>query len=350
MRRGKTFTYVDARGQRISDPTELARIKRLAIPPAWTQVWISPDPDAHLLATGRDQRGRKQYRYHPTWRAVRDADKFDRMVAFAKALPSIRRAVERDLAQPGLPRHKVLAAIVRLLEASLIRVGNDEYSRTNHSYGLTTLRDSHVAISGFTVTFEFPGKSGKRHRVKVADRRLARIVKRCRDLPGYELFQYLDDDGNRHRVASDDVNAYLREVSGGDFTAKDFRTWHATVLAALTLRDLCAAGRPANAKHTVREAVEHVAARLGNTPAICRKSYIHPAIIDASLDGRLLDHLQRRAGKTPTGVHKLGADEAAVVRLLRALRTHSRPASGRGELLAALRRSTTSGARHRPAR
>jgi DNA topoisomerase-1 len=356
IRRGKKFGYVDADGRRITNTKELARIKRLAVPPAWTQAWISPDPDAHLLATGRDQRGRKQYRYHPTWRVVRDANKFDRMVAFAKALPNIRRAVECDLQRPGLPREKVLGAIVWLLEASLIRVGNDEYSRANHSYGLTTLRDDHVAISGYTVTFEFHGKGGKRHCIKVADRRLARIVKNCRDLPGYELFQYVDAAGDRHRVTSDDVNAYLREVSGGEFSAKDFRTWHGTVLAALILAPPHGAEDAPGGKRTITLAIEQVAARLGNTPAICRKCYIHPAVLEAFLDHSLAARMRRRlngarsTGKSNRGgTSALDSGEAAVLRLLRARASHGVRPTRPSELLAALRHSVDRG-RARPTR
>jgi DNA topoisomerase-1 len=341
QRRGQHFVYVGSDGKRITDATEIARIKRLAVPPAWEQVWISPDPRAHLLATGRDQRGRKQFRYHPTWRAVRDADKYERLIAFAEALPTIRAAVERDLGRPGLPREKVLAAIVKLLEASLIRVGNDEYARANRSFGLTTLRERHVEISGFTVTFEFRGKGGKQHQIKVADRRLARIVKNCRDLPGYELFQYLDEAGARRRVVSDDVNAYLREIAGDDFSAKDFRTWHGTVLAALTLQELAFDSETA-AKRAVTQAIECVAARLGNTPAICRKCYVHPAVIDAFRERTLLEASRRRPGAADAS-DALSADEQAVLQLLRDHASRAPRPTKPGELTETLRRAVTGG-------
>jgi DNA topoisomerase-1 len=345
-RRGKTFLYIGPNGRRISDPEELARIKRLAVPPAWERVWISPDSRSHLLATGRDQRGRKQYRYHPTWRAVRDSDKFERMLSFAEALPRIREAVERDLRRAGLPREKVLAAIVKLLDASLIRVGNDEYARANRSFGLTTLRDRHVEISGFTVTFDFPGKSGKHHRIKVADRRLARIVKRCRDLPGYELFQYLDDDGVRHRVGSDDVNAYLQEVAGSEFSAKDFRTWAGTVLAALALQEMQAIDGEAGTKRAISRAIEMVAARLGNTPTICRKCYIHPAVLDAFLDRSLVETLRGRAEETlsdDAALEALSAEEAAVLGLLRARLARETRVTKRSDLKETLERAVAAG-------
>jgi DNA topoisomerase-1 len=333
------FVYLDPDGRRITAARELRRIAKLAVPPAWEQVWISPAPLAHLLATGRDQRGRKQYRYHEAWRAVRDADKFGRVIAFAAVLPKIRRTVARDLRRPGLPRRKVLAAIVRLLETSLIRVGNDEYARANRSFGLTTLRGRHIDISGITVTFDFRGKGGKRHHIKVADRRIARIVRNCRDLPGYELFQYLDDAGARHRVASDDVNAYLRAVAGADFSAKDFRTWSGTVLAAQALKPRQAFESQAEARRAITEALEHVAAQLGNTPAICRKCYVHPAVPAAFLDRTLVNGL-RAGAKTRGG---LGADEAAVLRFLRRRPPRQGHTPKPGELIEALRASIAAG-------
>ena len=247
--RGGLFRYVGGDGAVVRDDKSLDRIRRLAIPPAWTQVWIAPKANAHIQATGRDAKGRKQYRYHPEWRRVRDAHKYERMHAFGSALPGIRARVECDLARAGLPREKVLAVVVRLLELSLIRVGNDEYARENQSFGLTTLRDKHVAIEGATISFDFKGKSGKRHKIKIADRRLARIVKRCRDVPGFELFQYLDDDGNRHASDSADVNDYLREITGEAFTAKDFRTWAGTVLAAMSLENAADWSSQSEAKH-----------------------------------------------------------------------------------------------------
>ena len=311
------FEYIDTRGEPIRDDKQLERIKALAIPPAWTDVWICPSPNGHIQATGRDARGRKQYRYHPRWRMVRDETKYARMLAFGAALPRIRKRVERDLKRPGLPREKVLAAVVRLLETTLIRVGNAEYARDNQHYGLTTMRDKHVGVEGTQICFEFTGKSGKRHSVDLRDRRLARIVKQCRDLPGYELFQYIDDDGQRQDVDSADVNAYLREISGEEFTAKDFRTWAGTVLASLALQELETSDSDAEAKHKIGQAVESVSEHLGNTPAICRKCYIHPAVIDAYLEGSLLDVLAQRTRQALAGTPSaLKPEERAVMRLL----------------------------------
>src|SRR5436190_1873273 len=268
-RAGKGFAYSASNGSAIGNSETVRRIKALAIPPAWTDVWICPDPRGHLQATGRDQRGRKQYRYHPQWRTVRDAVKYDHLIAFAEALPSIRRHVQDDLSLPGLPREKVLATCVRLLEETHIRVGNDEYRKQNKSFGLTTLQDRHVQVAGATVRFRFRGKHGIMHEVKVSDRRLARIVKRCQDIPGQELFQYYDDEGTRRDVTSGDVNDYLREIGGPDLSAKDFRTWAGTVLAARFFRE----GEPCETKQEVRSQVvrtiERVAERLGNTVAVC---------------------------------------------------------------------------------
>ena len=271
------FEYVRPRGGVIRNPAELKRLAKLAIPPAWTDVWICADPLGHLQATGRDARGRKQYRYHPDWRVTRDETKYERMLAFAAALPKIRARTTADLACTGLPREKVLAAVVQLLEKSFIRVGNEEYARQNGSVGLTTMKDKHVNVRGSMVKFEFRGKSGVRHSVHVDDRRLARIVKNCRDLPGQELFQYVDEDGNRHKVDSGDVNAYLKEITGEDFTAKDFRTWAGTVLACVALKEMSAErehprrGASRTPKHVV-QAIDAVAGLLGNTRAVCRKS------------------------------------------------------------------------------
>ncbi len=315
-RRDGGFSYRGPDGRPIRDRATLARIKALAIPPAWTDVWISPLPHAHLLATGRDAKGRKQYRYHPRWRAERDRSKYDRMIAFAEALPRIRAAVDSDLARPGLPRPKVLALIARLLEATLIRVGNPEYARANRSFGLTTLRDRHVAVEGMTVTFDFRGKGGKRHRVSLADRRLARIVRNCRDLPGYELFQYVDDDGVRHRIDSADVNGYLRDAAGQDFSAKDVRTWAGTVLAAVALCAMTDWTTGTEATHCIVRAVEHVASRLGNTPAICRKCYVHPTVFEAFRDRSLATAFDAHAPEA-AATAALGPEEAAVLRLLR---------------------------------
>lgn len=291
-RAGKGFVYRGPDGRVIGDRDLLAWIRSLAIPPAWQGVWISPFRDGHLLAVGRDAKGRKQYRYHPRWRAIRDSVKFDRMLAFGRALPTIRAAVAADMAQPGLGRRKVLATTVRLLEVTLIRVGNDEYAKANRSYGLTTLRDRHLKVEGAQFRFSFRGKGGKRHEVTLRNRRLAQIVRRLQDIPGQELFQYYDDDGQRRPVDSADVNGYLREVSGGDFTAKDFRTWAATVLAAWALKELEAFDTQAAAKRNITQAIERVAGRLGNTPAICRKSYVHPEVVGAYLDGSLLESLK----------------------------------------------------------
>jgi DNA topoisomerase-1 len=283
----------------LSDRAELQRIKALVIPPAWTDVWICTDPRGHLQATGRDARGRKQYRYHSRWREVRDEVKYGRLVTFARTLPRIRRRTSADLRRRGLPKAKVLAAVVQLLEKTLIRVGNEEYARENRSIGLTTMRDQHTRINGSSVRFEFRGKSGVQHAVDFRDARLARIVKALRDLPGYELFQYVDKEGRREVIDSADVNAYVRQISGDDFTAKDFRTWAGTVLAAGALSELAQFSSTAQARRNIVRAVEAVAKRLGNTRAVCRKSYIHPAIFEAYLDGATI-----------------AADESAVVEML----------------------------------
>jgi DNA topoisomerase-1 len=294
-RAGKGFRYSGPDGRPIHDPQELRRIKALAIPPAWTEVWICPLPQGHLQATGRDAKGRKQHRYHRCWREVRDETKYGQMLTFAEALPQIRRQVECDLAMPGLPRPKVLATVIRLLETTLIRVGNEEYRRLNRSFGLTTLRDRHVDIEGATLRFQFRGKSGKEHIVQVTDQRLARIVKRCQAIPGQELFQYLDAEGQRFPVDSAAVNTYLQQITGQEFTTKDFRTWAGTVLATLALRECGVWASATQAKKQVVQAVNKVAARLGNTPAICRKCYVHPAVIEAYLAGSLLPTLNTLA-------------------------------------------------------
>ena len=311
------FKYIGADGKVIRNAAELKRIRALAVPPAWKDVWICPDARGHLQATGRDARGRKQYRYHPHWRVCRDETKYDRLQAFAAALPKIRARTTADLARAGLPREKVLATVVQLLEKSLIRVGNEEYAKTNNSFGLTTLKDKHVAVKGPTLRFEFRGKSGVRHSVDVNDRRLARIVKQCRDLPGQDLFQYIDDDGQRCDVTSGDVNAYLKEITGEDFTAKDFRTWSGTVLALTALRELDRAESQRKAKKNVLMAIEAVAGVLGNTRAVCRKSYIHPAVVDSYIDGWMLQVLSRRAtAALKKTAAKLRRDEVAVLAVL----------------------------------
>ncbi len=311
QRAGRGVRYVDARGRLVKDPRILARIRALAVPPAWRDVWICPDPNGHLQATGRDARGRKQYRYHPRWTAVRHEVKYGRMLAFARALPVIRRQVARDLKQPPLSRARVLATVVSLLEKTLIRVGNDEYARANRSYGLTTLEDRHVRVRGSRVRFTFRAKSGIYQTIELEDATLARSVKRCQDLPGQVLFQYLDADGVRQTVGSADVNAYLREISGEDFTAKDFRTWAGTVLAAAALRDCAQQHSQTARRKQVVAAIGTVAARLGNTPAVCRQCYVHPAVLEAYLDGVTIEANGRRLREA-----RLSADEAAALALL----------------------------------
>jgi DNA topoisomerase-1 len=316
-RSGRGFTYRDADGRRIRDAETLTRIRAIAIPPAWTDVWICPWPNGYLQATGRDARGRKVYRYHAGYRRRRDDAKFARLIAFARALPAIRTRVDKDLARPGLSREKVLAAVVRLLELTLIRVGNDEYARLNRSFGLTTLRNRHAAVDGSAVTFRFRGKSGQQHEVGLRDRRLAGVVRRCRDLPGQELFQYVDAEGERHDVASDDVNGYLAEIAPG-VTAKDFRTWAGTVLAYRALRALGKGSTDREKQRNVAAAIREAAENLGNTAAVARQAYVHPAVVDAYLDGRIRTALVRAAEDTdqPPGATEPD-EERAVVALLR---------------------------------
>jgi DNA topoisomerase-1 len=313
QRAGGGFRYRNAEGAKLHDRAVLGRIRALAIPPAWREVWICARDDGHLQATGRDARGRKQYRYHPRWREIRDETKYGRMAAFARALPRIRRRVRQDLALPGLPRDKVLATVVRLLETTRMRVGNEEYARANDSFGLTTLRTRQVRVRGASMSFRFRGKSGVWHRLEHSDRRLAAIVRRIRDLPGYELFQYVDEQGETRGVDAADVNEYLRSIAGEDFTSKDFRTWAGTVLAAKALLE-CGKGG-------LSQAIEQVAQALGNTKAVCRKCYIHPAVIAAHADGSLADAM---SGRRP---------EAAVRRLL------ERSRRKRGSLVPALKKS-----------
>lgn len=316
-RSGSGFGYRLPKGGAVTDKATLQRIRALAIPPAWTQVWICPQPDGHVQATGRDQKGRKQYRYHPRWREVRDAAKYGHMVAFAQALPAIRARVDADMRRAGLPREKVLATIVHLLEATLIRVGNDDYAKQNRSYGLTTLQARHVAVEGAQLRFRFKGKSGKTWQLAVQDRRVARIVRACQELPGQELFQYRDSDGGLHDVTSADVNAYLREVAGIAVTAKDFRTWAGTVLAALALQEVQGFDTQAAAKRNIRAAIERVASRLGNTPTICRKCYVHPAVLDCYLDGSLVLEIAAEAREElQEELTSLPPEEAAVLALL----------------------------------
>jgi DNA topoisomerase-1 len=307
---GAGFRYLSADGKPLRNAAELRRIKSLAIPPAWKEVWICPSPNGHLQATGRDAKGRKQYRYHPRWREIRDQTKYDRMIAFGAVLPAIRDRVDKDLALPGLPRAKVIATVVKLLEVTLIRVGNEEYARQNRSFGLTTLRSKHVEVNGAKIRFAFRGKSGVRFDLDVHNRRLAKIVARCQDLPGQELFQYFDDDGELRSVTSTHINDYLREVTGQDFTAKDFRTWAGTVLAARALRELKPFESAAHAKRNVVSAIETVAKKLGNTRAVCRKCYIHPAVINAYMEGRIDNGNQESLNS------KLPPEEAAVVAMI----------------------------------
>ena len=317
-RAGRGWSYIGPDGERITDAARLAWFRRLAVPPAWTDVWICPVKRGHLQATGRDARGRKVYRYHPRWRAARDDTKYGHTLDFGRALPRIRKRVARDLARQGLPREKVLAAVVRLLEKTSIRVGNEEYARENRSFGLTTMRDRHATVGSSRITFRFRGKSGKQHEIPVTDARLARIVRRCQDLPGQELFQYLDDDGERRSIDSADVNDYLRDISGDDFTAKDFRTWGGTVLAAWALKEFEQFDSEAQAKQNVVRAIEQVAEQLGNTPAVSRKSYVHPSVIDAYLDGDVVREVRRRADATlEKSLPDLAPEEAAVLVLLR---------------------------------
>ncbi|MCV0404370.1 MAG: DNA topoisomerase IB [Chloroflexi bacterium] len=317
-RAGKGFTYTGPDGRRIRDEDRIAWFKRLAIPPAWTEVWICPIKRGHIQATGRDARGRKQYRYHPRWREVRDEAKYGRLIEFARALPRIRRRTEKDLRRHGLPREKVLALVIRLLEATLIRVGNDEYARENRSYGLSTMRDRHVDVNGSEISFRFRGKAGKEHEIDVRDRRLARLVKACQDLPGQELFQYLDEDGKRQDVTSGDVNDYLREISGDEFTAKDFRTWAGTVAASMALREFLEVDDEAGRKKAIVQAIEEVAEQLGNTPTVCRACYVHPHLLESYLDGTMVEALAERARGIGRGAHALKAEEAAVLGLLQA--------------------------------
>ena len=318
-RSGRGFRYLDAAGTAVADEAVLQRIRKLAIPPAYTDVWICRHANGHIQATGRDDKGRKQYRYHPDFREARESTKFAHMLDFAQALPALRRTVREHMGRRGLPREKVLATVVHLLEATLIRVGNDDYARQNRSYGLTTLRDPHVQVEGADLRFRFKGKSGKVWQLSLRDRRVAKIVKACQDLPGQELFQYLDEDGVQRDVTSADVNAYLREISGRDITAKDFRTWSGTVLAALALREFESFDSEAAAKKNVRAAIERVAERLGNTPTICRKCYIHPEILDCYLAGDLLLQVRDEVlAELRDDLSRLRPEETAVLALLQA--------------------------------
>jgi len=314
---GEQFTYIGVDGKPITDEKMLQRIRSLAIPPAWTDVWICPSPRGHIQATGRDAKGRKQYRYHPQWRKVRDETKYHKMLAFGMALPALRQRVAQDLQQAGLPREKVLAAIINLLDITAIRVGNEEYARENQSYGLTTLLNRHVDVSGSNIRLHFRGKSGKEHTYTVQDKKLARIVKRLQDLPGHELFEYLDEQNEVRGIESADVNEYLREITREDFTAKDFRTWWGTVIAVEALKERGEAETQTQAKKNISEAIKEAAQYLGNTPAICRKCYVHPQVLDAYLNGTLLKTLKeqekRRPQKELAGLHP---EEVALMEFL----------------------------------
>jgi DNA topoisomerase-1 len=313
---GKGFSYVDEQGKAIHDEKTLARIRSLAIPPAWTNVWICPTENGHIQAVGRDAKGRKQYRYHPRWRKTRDETKYHRMLDFGKALPKMREQMERDLKLSGLPRVKVLALVISLLETTYIRIGNAEYARNNKHFGLTTLKDKHVEIDGATVTFEFIGKSGKRQSVELHDRRFAALVRRCKELPGQDLFQYMDEAGQHQHITSTDVNAYLHDISGQDFTAKDFRTWGGTALSVLVLQEIGPAESETQAKKNIAEAVRQVAEQLGNTPAVCSKYYMHPAVTAAYADGSLFEVLTAEAKKKDSP-NALRFEERVVMKLLK---------------------------------
>ena len=313
-RKGRGFSYVDRDGVAVRDEGDVRRIRKLAIPPAWTDVWISSNPLGHIQATGRDARGRKQYRYHERWRDVRDDAKYDRLNDFAKALPRIRERVDADLARAGIPRERVLATAVRILEETFMRVGNVEYARANGSFGLTTLRSKHVDVEGSRIVFRFRGKSGKEHEVDVRDRRLVRVIAKLQQLPGQELFRYVDDDGELHTIGSEDVNTYLREISNEDLSAKDFRTWAGTVLAARALAELGPARNERVARKRILKAIDVVASRLGNTRTVCRKCYVHPGVLDAYAAGELPAAL-RRPEKTRKG-HALSTHELAVAGIL----------------------------------
>jgi DNA topoisomerase-1 len=317
------FCYIGPDGKLVRDEEELKRIRALAIPPAWTDVWICPLANGHIQATGRDAKHRKQYRYHAQWRRVRDESKYERMLSFGRALPRIRAQVKQALSLPGLPREKVLATVVQLLQETMMRIGNEEYARTNKSFGLTTLRSRHVEVSDREVEFHFRGKSGVMHNVRLRDPRLARIIRRMRDLPGQELFQYVDENGERRTIDSSDVNDYLRSLTGEDYTAKDFRTWSGTVLAAMELQALRACESETEAKKNIVQAIANVSRRLGNTPAVCRKCYVHPAVLDCYLQGVMhdtWDELMKTLKVAEDDPHALKMEELALLELLESRR------------------------------
>ncbi|TPG47246.1 DNA topoisomerase IB [Roseomonas nepalensis] len=329
---GDGFAYRDPAGKPVRDEATLERIRSLAIPPAYAEVWICPQANGHIQATGRDARGRKQYRYHPRWRETRDATKYEHMAEFAAALPAIRARVAADLRRRDLAREKVLATVVRLLETTLIRVGNDDYAKENGSFGLTTLRNRHVSVKGETMRFAFKGKSGKTWKLGLQDRRVARVVRECQDLPGQELFAYPAEDGTLHDVTSGDVNDYLREVSGREITAKDFRTWAGTVMAALALREFEAFDSQAAAKRNIRAAIERVSSRLGNTPTVCRKCYVHPDLLDGYMEGKLvLEMAERAEEELRDDLEALRPEEAAVLAFLAGLKKEKRAGGKRAK-------------------
>lgn len=314
-RKGKGFRYVGVDGAPVRDAETLERIKALVIPPAWTEVWICPNPKGHLQVTGRDARGRKQSRYHPRWREVRDETKYERLLQFGTVLPAIREQVQQDLSLSGISRRRVLATVIYLMETTFIRVGNEEYARENRSYGLTTMRNHHVAINGSAITFKFRGKSGIRHSIDLHDRRLAKIIQRCQGLPGCELFQYIDPEGEPQTIDSADVNEYIREISHQDFTAKDFRTWAGTVLALVALQEFEIFESETQAKRNIVQAIKHVAMNLGNTPSVCRKCYVHPAVLECYLKGIMAaNHSRSPTGKSPSSLRPA---EKALIKLLR---------------------------------
>ena len=316
-RKGDGWVYYKPNGDPVTDEATIERIRKLAIPPAYEEVWICAKANGHLQATGRDARGRKQYRYHPQFREVRESTKYEHMMEFARALPAIRARLAEHMALRGLPREKVLATVVHLLETTLIRVGNDDYARDNKSYGLTTLRNPHVKVDGSELRFQFKGKSGKTWRLQLKDRRVAKIVRACQELPGQRLFQYRDEEGEVREVTSADVNAYLKEITGTDITAKDFRTWAGTVMAALALREFEAFDTKATQKKNLKAAIERVASRLGNTPTICRKCYVHPEVLNAYVEGNLLLEIKERVEEElREDLASLKPEEAAVLAML----------------------------------
>jgi len=332
------FRFRAPDGKLVRDQASLERIRSLAIPPAWTGVWICARPNGHIQATGRDARGRKQYKYHPQFREVRETTKYEHMLEFARALPSVRARLAEHMALPGLPREKVLATVVHLLETTLIRIGNDDYARTNKSYGLTTLRNRHVKVDGTQLRFQFKGKSGRTWNLQLKDRRVARVIRACQELPGQELFAYQDAQGEVRRINSSDVNAYLRDITGGDVSAKDFRTWAGTVLAALTLRDMVNDGTPTTTRKNLRGAIAQVAARLGNTPTICRKCYVHPAVLAAYAEGSLALQIETDEESNPASRGSLRPEEAAVLQLLES-RLHPQVTQALEQSLSAVRRT-----------